>query len=297
MNETQILKNEMNLNVILPLLGFEPLKANGKSLVYKSPFNQDEKTPSFTVLENGQGFKDFSTGQKGNVIDFVQKFFSVTVPGAFQKLRDFKNGGSGYSPTFFLNQQKKNKKIIDAAKSHYTIKKIQEPQNKAILDYLYSRGIKSQENIKKYLREVYYHVENEEGNKKSYFAVTLVNDMGGMPIRNPYFKANLGKAHITTIKEIESDFIKVFEGFIDFMSYKEIKREKGNYIILNSVSHLSHIVEPCRDKIVLFYGDNDRAGNEAINSLRDMNLKVIDQRKHYKNYKDLNDKILGKELS
>jgi len=289
MDDTQQLKNDMNLNVLLPLLGFDPVGANGKSLIYKSPFNQGEKTPSFTVLENGKGFNDFSTGLKGGVVLFAQRFFNVSVAGAFAKLRELKGG---HTPTFFLNQQRKASQIIKAAESHYEVKKVQEVRNKSLIDYLSSRGINNQENIKKYLKEVYYHIKN-----KNYFAITLVNDNGGLPIRNAYFKANLGKAGVTVIKEVETEFIKVFEGFLDFMSYKEMKSEKGHYIILNSVSHLNDIVEVCSSKTVLWYGDNDRAGNEAVNSLRDMNLKVIDQRKYYQNYKDLNDKILGKEIS
>ena len=54
-----------------------------------SPFNPDEKTPSFSLRPETKQFYDFSVGFGGNVIDFIMRMDGVTVHGAVQKLKAF----------------------------------------------------------------------------------------------------------------------------------------------------------------------------------------------------------------
>jgi len=55
---------------------------------------------------------------------------------------------------------------------------------------------------------------------KNYFAISFINEAGGREIRNKYFKGSFGKKDISLILPNPKDKrIKIYEGFIDFLSY------------------------------------------------------------------------------
>ena len=145
------------------------------------------------------------------------------------------------------------------------------------------------------LGEIYYQRVD-----KNFFSIAFINNSGGYVTRNrhPKSKINLGRADITAIIN-QSKQIKVFEGFIDYLSYLEMTRNSvlSDYIILNSVSHTQRALELIEGKygLVELYLDNDNAGNEATERfLQNISRgRVIDKRKYYKNNKDLNEYLLG----
>jgi DNA primase len=59
----------------------------------RSPFRED-KAPSFSVFNDGRRWKDFSTGEGGDAIDFVAKVKSCTNGEAIKYLQDI----SGETP-------------------------------------------------------------------------------------------------------------------------------------------------------------------------------------------------------
>jgi DNA primase len=61
------------------------LKKAGKEFKGLSPFQQ-EKTPSFFVNDQKQGWFDFSSGLNGNIFDFVMKTEGVSFPEAVERL-------------------------------------------------------------------------------------------------------------------------------------------------------------------------------------------------------------------
>jgi len=54
-----------------------------------SPFNPNEKTPSFSLRPETKFFYDFSVGFGGNIIDFITKVDGISVRQAVQKLKAF----------------------------------------------------------------------------------------------------------------------------------------------------------------------------------------------------------------
>lgn len=54
-----------------------------------SPLNPVERTPSFSIRTETQKFYDFSTGQGGNVLDFIRAKDKISVYQAIQKLKAF----------------------------------------------------------------------------------------------------------------------------------------------------------------------------------------------------------------
>lgn len=53
----------------------------------KSPFREDRK-PSFIITESDQGWSDFSTGRRGDAVDFIEEALGIGTAAAMVKLLD-----------------------------------------------------------------------------------------------------------------------------------------------------------------------------------------------------------------
>ena len=118
------------------------LKKRGKEFVGLSPF-KNEKTPSFTVNDEKEFYHCFSTGEHGNIFDFLMKTKSIGFGEAVKTLAS----EAGMQPYRFSNfDQKKDlrfqtyKKILNDY-SNYFSQKLFDETNKEALDYLYNRGL------------------------------------------------------------------------------------------------------------------------------------------------------------
>jgi DNA primase len=288
------------LNQILKSLGFEPNKIRPHQVVYKSPFNPTERTPSFFVFPNSQNgewtnWKDYASGAGGDHYKFLMEYFQIGFIEAKEKLKEILGNQHHIEPkrpiakpsNFSLNQQKKS----------YEIKKVQPLQNRALIEYLEKRGI-SFEIGKRYLDEIYYKINN-----KNYFGLAFKNNYGGYEVRNRYFKGAFGTKDITTITSKNSTNLKVFEGYIDFLSYLEITHNctinhGTDYLILNSISLIDRALKSLLERrnsylLIELYFDNDKGGDSATLQFKKFfaNKKTIDKRTHYKKYKDINEMI------
>jgi hypothetical protein len=184
-----------------------------------------------------------------------------------------------------FHQQKDYHKKEELPTNNYTIIELKDIQHPALLEYLKFRKV---ENQTAFLKEIHYQM-----NDKNYFGIGFKNDSDGYEIRNKYAKICLGKKDITTIKN-DSGNVKIFEGFIDFLSFKNVEnfleKEPSNYIILNSVSMISTLKNSLENyKKIELYFDNDEAGNRAVEMLKNKLEKVEDGRILYKDFKDLNE--------
>lgn len=54
-----------------------------------SPFNPDERTPSFSLRPDAGVFYDFSVGFGGNIVDFIMRKDNVSLVGAINKLKKY----------------------------------------------------------------------------------------------------------------------------------------------------------------------------------------------------------------
>ncbi len=118
------------------------LKKRGKEFIGLSPF-KNEKSPSFTVNDEKEFYHCFSSGEHGNIFDFVMKTKSIGFGEAVKSLA----AEAGMQPYRFSNFDKKKdlrfqtyKKIFEQY-SNYFHKKFFEPENKNALEYLLNRGI------------------------------------------------------------------------------------------------------------------------------------------------------------
>jgi len=290
------------LNQLFQQLGHKPTATTPTRTTYKSPWNINEKTPSCYIYKNQQwngqdplrefNYKDNSSGHGGNIFHFVMNYFNISFVEAKAKITELtghepkeqpSHPTQTPTPSFSSNQQKEP----------YEIVKTQQLQNRALIDYLTKdRGLISID-LKRYLSEIYYKIDN-----KSYFALSFVNDAGGREVRNKYFKGSFGKKDISSIFPTPTDRrVKIFEGFMDFLSYLEINKKAplSNYLILNSASLQEKGLKAVQGKFEAFelYLDNDNRGDEATQFFLDNLSNAVDKRVHYKEYKDLNEFLLN----
>ena len=276
MNCTQF--NKILVEEILQSLGHFPTKQNEKEAWFINPFSK-ENNASFKINKNLNYWYLFSEGIGGNNIDFMKKYLNASISEVLKWAED-QNFSS-------FRQQTNNQKLFNLPKT-YEIVEVKEIQHPALIQYLKSRKVEAQKHL---VSEIHYQM-----NDKKYFGIGFKNDSEGYEIRNAYSKICLGKKDITTIKN-NSKSLRVFEGFFDFLSLKNIEKslenEPSDYMILNSVSMIHKIKNSLEnyEKIDLYF-DNDEAGNRAVEIVRNENNSAEDCRILYSNFKDLNDWLI-----
>lgn len=276
---------------LLATMGYLPVKTakGGSQLWYQSPLRTD-KDPSFKVNTKKNTWYDFGKGTGGNILNFVAEHENIDLDSNLSAVLTFLDGKHITEYT--------NTKVAQYFGSEVKIKKIQELQNPALIDYLKERKIDI-DTAKKYLKEVYYIA-----NKKHYFAIALENDKQGFEIRNKYFKGGLRSKEITTLNHSTggNGQISVFEGFMDFLSIlteQGITELKTDAIILNSTSQIDSAIQSIQarkySKVFAFL-DNDDAGKEALEKLQSAHSDVKDLSHLYRGYNDPNAKLTGHSL-
>lgn len=260
--------------------GFMPTTDKAHYALFKSPF-RSERTASFKVDKVENLFYDYGTQDFGDFIAFYQLANGL----------NFKEAVTQILANSFSFQCQSNQHTPTTGKPEpaITLHKVKPLENKALLDYLQSRGI-NEWVAPQYCREVYYYI-----NGKHYFAIGFPNDSGGYELRNKYFKGCIGKKDITFKKIVEhKNKLFIFEGFFDFMACITFCDLRGkpfdsDVIVLNSLTQLPKALPyfEAYDKIFCFF-DNDKAGQSALQTLRASYI-VNDCSGLYKGYKDMSE--------
>ena len=126
------------------------LKKRGKEFVGLSPF-KNEKTPSFTVNDEKGFYHCFSTGEHGNIFDFLMKTQNLKFGETVKLLANL----AGMKPYVFSKEEeqreKKFKLYVSAFNDYLNIchKNILSNQSRTISEYLKKRNL-SFEIIKKF---------------------------------------------------------------------------------------------------------------------------------------------------
>ena len=121
---------------------FIQLKKRGKEFIGLSPF-KNEKSPSFTINDEKEFYHCFSTGEHGNVFDFMMKTKSIGFGEAVRTLA----AEAGMQPYRFSNFDKKkdlrfqNYKNIFKDYSNHFHQTLSLDSYKEALDYLLKRGL------------------------------------------------------------------------------------------------------------------------------------------------------------
>ena len=258
--------------------GYKPKLIKGVNYWYCSPLRA-ELTPSFKVNAERNQWYDFATGDHGDIIDLVCALQHCTTAEAMRRLAALK--GVRLAPSFSfggttpVRSQTPSMELIG----------VQAVKHPKLLLYLSERGLQPSD-VSPFLSEVYYRVS-----EKCFFALGFQNDAGGWELRNPYFKGCFAPKAITTIKGTDSHKLQLFEGFMDFLSWRKLHPEvQDDSIILNSLTLLPKLIPTLHPyPIIESLLDNDEAGDRATKQLFDAGLPVKDMRAYYAPYKDINE--------
>ena len=118
------------------------LKKRGKEFIGLSPF-KNEKSPSFTVNNEKEFYHCFSSGEHGNIFDFLMKTKSIGFGEAVRALA----AEAGMQPYRFSNfDQKKDLRFqtyknILKEYSNYFHQQLFDSNNKEAAEYLFNRGL------------------------------------------------------------------------------------------------------------------------------------------------------------
>ena len=119
------------------------LKKRGKEFIGLSPF-KNEKSPSFTVNDEKEFYHCFSSGEHGNIFDFLMKTKSMGFGEAVRSLA----AEAGMQPYRFSNFDKKKDLRFQTYKSifkdyiYHFHQQLFNSENKEGLEYLLKRGLK-----------------------------------------------------------------------------------------------------------------------------------------------------------
>lgn len=286
---------EIKLTDYLSALGHQPKRCSKSTSYYLSPLHAEAK-PSFKVNFSRNQWYDFSLGKGGNIIALAQLLYNTEDVGtALQHIAaDMNNPKQAMTKLPKLTQVETGK--MD--KVH-----IQDLSYPVLMSYLRSRHVDA--NIGKcYCKEIWYTFKG-----KRYFGIAFPNIRDGYELRNPYYKGCLGEKDISLIHSQQvgvQDRCCIFEGFMDFLSYKTLEKrgddaiciqEPCDYIVLNSISCL----RKCMDRLACYIAihcflDNDQAGAMATHTIMERYPeKVVNETIRYAEYKDVNDYLIGRK--
>ena len=274
--------NSVKLEEVLVSLGHHPTKQNEKEAWFLNPFSKENQA-SFKLDKRNNVWYLHSEGIGGNNIDFMMKYLKASVKEVLEWAE--KQIFSSFQPQNSIQKQ-------NSLKQNYQITEIKELQNENLKDYLHQRGLSQV--VYPLIKEVQFKIGD-----KNFYAVGFENLSGGWELRNPFYKGSLLKKDISAIKlnneshnqnETEKRIV-VFEGFIDALSFVEMKPFfNGNLLVMNSISLLNRTKEYLQNysEIHLFL-DNDKPGEICKNEILKSFPEAKDHSEIYAIHKDLND--------
>jgi len=287
---------------LLSHLGIEPVskRHGGAQLMYHSPLRPD-RNASFSVSTRKNLWMDFGTSQGGNVIDLAIALkgycpFREAVVWLEEQASFFR------SDIRYRDVSRNDDSHMSRLSGHSDISgmRLEDLTSPRLLEYLESRGISASIG-RRYCKEAHYTVRDRE-----YYGVAFMNILGGMEIRSRFFKGCYGVKAPTVIrldKAERQESCCVFEGFMDFLSYKVLE-ERGakdlipdvpcDYIIMNSTSIIQRAIPFIGVYTLAYcYLDNDFAGKQALDTL-DLLMpgRIFEMSTRFSPYNDLNDYLM-----
>lgn len=266
--------------------GCSPQHIRGNAYWYCSPF-RNEQTASFKVNTERNQWYDFATGEYGDIIDLVCILQHCSIAEAMKYLSSASNTSAVNSSTPVASSFSFGGTSIPAASPahHIELESVKPITHPKLLQYLAERGLKKSD-VFSFLWEISYKTSD-----KTFFALGFANDAGGWELRNPYFKGCMSPKSISTIKGKDGQRLQIFEGFMDFLSWRKLHREiNADSIVLNSLALLPKIIPLITSYTSIeCFLDNDEAGRKAFEQLKRSCPHVIDGSVRYQAHKDLNE--------
>ena len=280
--------NTIKLEEVLQILGHLPTKQNEKEAWFLNPF-ANENHASFKLDKRNNIWYLHSEGIGGNNIDFMMKYLKASVKEVLEWAEN---------QNFFSFQPQNSIQKQNSLKQNYQITEIKEFQNENLKDYLHQRGLSTK--VYPLVKEIHFKM-----NGKNLYAIGFENLSGGWELRNSFYKGSLLMKDISILnfnnesqnQNETGKRIAIFEGFIDALSFVEMKPFYNGYLlVMNSISLLNKTKDHLKNysEIHLFL-DNDKAGEFCKNEILKSFPKTKNHSEIYALHKDLNDYLKSKK--
>ena len=280
--------NTIPLEEVLQILGHLPTKQTEKEAWFLNPF-ANENHASFKLDKRNNIWFLHSEGIGGNNTDFMIKYLNASVKEVLEWAE--KQNFSSFQPQNSIQKQ-------NSLKQNYQITEIKEFQNENLKDYLHQRGLSTK--VYPLVKEIHFKM-----NGKNLYAIGFENLSGGWELRNSFYKGSLLMKDISILnfnnesqnQNKTGKRIAVFEGFIDALSFVEMKPFYNGYLlVMNSISLLNRTKEYLKNysEIHLFL-DNDNTGEICKNEILKSFPEAKDHSEIYALHKDLNDYLKSKK--
>lgn len=289
---------------VLAELGLDPTRRAGREYYFHSPLRSNDKTPSFSVNEELNLWRDHGTGEGGNCLDLVLQLTGSTLPEAVRYLLPYSQRPSTPAPSA--------PQLPDGQIIHFRDELLTDT---SLLRYLAERrGLNLQLLTTnkllfgRYLRQAEYQ---RAGRTQTYRSVAWRNDAGGWVLRSIWkqtedFKANHGTASYTLVPAARpgATTLLIFEGFINYLSSLQMAGfsayDTQDVLILNSTSNArAALAITPRYQLIWLCLDNDKAGDDTTTlfTVACAHATVKDLRTRWAGYNDLNDKLCNRPMA
>lgn len=287
---------QIPIPLLLEKQGILPATRNASGTWYHSPWSPSgDRRPSLQVSPDGRMFKDWSSGQQGNIIDLAMFVRGTNSVSQALDFLDKLVGNMGAVPTSPAPER-------DATNAHNKKSKIEIVETSplhspALLDYFCKRHI-SVAVAMQYCSEVNYRMAGQK-RVAPFFAIGFKNDSGGYELRSAYTKLATSPKDITTLGDTKCGHALVFEGCFDFLSAVELgifAPHDSFAIVLNSTSLVHRAIDRLAGaETIKCYLDHDDAGIRATHIIaHSFPAGIVIDSSSYQ-HKDLNDFLIGLE--
>lgn len=280
----------------------------------RSPFREDNN-PSFTFNIHHGGWKDFGTGESGDIFTIIEKSEHTDFKGALKYLQDnyIRNGSAiTEKPKAKTKKEPEPKEPIKDGQLRQYTKNLLDNIYPEASEVIFKRGI-TERIIKKYRIGVtrYYYKKigrdvdeviipfkfDESGNaveykKIKYYngskAVEIITD--GISTTEKLFAYTSGSAQLFPIDELENNELVLVEGELDALALisKGINAVTGT---AGAGTFTSSMADELTNKKVTIFYDNDKAGflgtNKVIGKLHELTDELfVTDWKYFENTTD-----------
>ena len=270
---------EKSIVEYLSSLGIKPVREIGRSFVFYSPWRK-EVEPSLHVFKNNGKFKDFGSGEAGNIIDFVMRLDNTDFKGAMKIL---KNGSAIHLPEF-ERPSKPLKKGVEVISANEIV-------SEDILTYTDTRCI-PRHLIQKYCKQLSFRFPMGKRPGRIYTACGFPTNSGSFEIRSSFFKISTSPKSVSTFHGNPKRYA-IYEGFMDFLSaltYFEKESFEETVIVLNSLAFISTLIPFLQDaESVNLYLDEGLPVEQKIVALTEANVPLRDCRGVFSPAQDFNE--------
>jgi hypothetical protein len=273
---------ELDLAYLLDMLGHEPVarKKNDTDYWYLSPL-RNERTASFHVDRAANEWYDFGLMAGGNPVDFLLRYHQCSIAELLERMN------VSFSPhQLYLFEQELHEGRV-GSDSKLVVKEVRPLYAYPLKNYLHERSIPIAV-ADAFCKEISYEI-----NGRSYYGIGFQNDAGGWEIRNQNFKQSSAPKDITCLGS-GAGAAHVFEGFMDFLSYRTLHLYEDpksvDYVVLNGAGLFDRALPflESHSRVHLWL-DRDMTGLAYRDYALSLGGRFVDESGRYEKFKDLND--------